>query len=248
VADINDGIVRHIISYLDNHVYTATPAKVSKVSEFKGQQLVDVEPLITKRYEDNFVLPPPSLPNVPVIFPSAGGGLLSFPIAIGDTVLVIFNKYSIENWLEGTGELNTPDISRSFNISDGVAIPGLYTTQTHLTPDPDDVELKFNNSSFKLKSSKNGDGVDLTTTGNVTINCVDANINTSGDTTITAGGDVNLTPTGDVAIDASAVSSNATITVTGGDVIADGITLKTHVHTQGVDSAGNTQQNTGVGI
>ena len=168
MPDINDGIVRHIASYLDNHVYTAIPAEVIGVARFQEDSLIDVRPSINKLYEDRYYLSAPALlENVPVMFPSGGGGMISFPVAVGDTVLLVFNKYSIENWLEGTGGQITPEVARSFNQSDAVAITGLYPMANSLKPDPVDMEIKFNNSSLKFRSDESGNGLNLSTTGDI---------------------------------------------------------------------------------
>ena len=51
---------------------------------------------------------------------------------------------------------------------------------------------------------------------------------------------IKLDASGNVVIESAGVSSNATITVVGGDVIADGISLKTHVHGGVTTGPGNT--------
>lgn len=200
MPDISDGIIRHIESYLDNHVFTAIPARVTKVSSLSSEQLVDVQPLVSKRYEDSLALKPTALESLPVVFPSAGGGILSFPIKVGDTVLVIFNKYSIEDWMETDGQSPIiPTVTRSFSLSDGVVIPSLYTTSSNLAPNPTDVELKFKGMSIKLE-----DG------GDVSIS------NSNGYLTLKA--------------DGSVLSNGATITTDGDFITASGISLDNHTH------------------
>ena len=93
--------------------------------------------------------------NVPVINPSAGGGLLSFPIQIGDTVLLEFSMRNIEEWLEGDGDPVTESTMRCHDMSDAIAIVGLYTKNSHLSPDPKDVVLKFKDNSIRLKDDGN---------------------------------------------------------------------------------------------
>jgi hypothetical protein len=86
-------------------------------------------------------IPYSQLVSVPIVVMSGGGGgsiggaSLTFPIALGDQVLILFNDRSIDNWksglsakLNGNGGL-TPNntslsSSRTHHLSDGLAIVG----------------------------------------------------------------------------------------------------------------------------
>lgn len=141
-------------SHLDNlqtQLFTQLPAVVTDVSQYQSQNIVSVKPVIDFMFSDGQVSECPEIFNVPVINPSAGGGLLSFPIQVGDTVLVEFSMRSIETWLEGSGESVTEPTMRTHDMSDGMAIIGLYTKSSHLQPDPKDVVLKFKDNSIRLK-------------------------------------------------------------------------------------------------
>lgn len=147
-----------IRSHLDNlqtQLFTQLPAVVTDVSQYQSQNIVSVKPVIDFMFSDGQVSECPEIFNVPVINPSAGGGLLSFPIQAGDTVLVEFSMRSIETWLEGSGESVTEPTMRTHDMSDGMAIIGLYTKSSHLQPDPKDVVLKFKDNSLRLKDDGN---------------------------------------------------------------------------------------------
>ena len=90
-----------------------------------------------------------------MINPSAGGGLLSFPVQIGDTVWLEFSMRNIEEWLEGDGSSVTEPTQRMHDMSDAVAVVGLYTKNSHLQPDPTDVVLKFKDNKLVLKEDGN---------------------------------------------------------------------------------------------
>lgn len=147
-----DAIDSHIKRFRDN-LYTALPAVVEKYNSDK--QTVDVTPTLNMTTNKGQELPWATLRDVQVMFPSAGGGLLSFPVKKGDTVLLVFSKNSLDAWKNGSGNPVKLNSKRSHSASDAIAIVGLYTTQTNLSPNPDDVELKFNDNSIILKEDGN---------------------------------------------------------------------------------------------
>lgn len=145
-----DAIDSHIRSF-ESNLYTALPAVVKSYDSNK--QMVSVVPALNKLTDQKESLPWPTLNKVPLMFPSAGGGLLSFPVNVGDTVLLVFSKNSIDRWKVGSGLAVDLDSERSHAASDAIAIAGLYTSSSHLNPNPNDVELKFNNNSILLKEN-----------------------------------------------------------------------------------------------
>lgn len=145
-------------SYMDDlqsKIYTTLPAIVVDNSEYESKNIISVRPTIDMEHSDAQVSECPVIYNVPVVQPSAGGGLLSFPIQIGDTVLIEFSMRNIESWLEGDGGSVTENTQRYHDMSDAVAVIGLYTKNTHLSPDPVDVVLKFKDNKVVLKDDGN---------------------------------------------------------------------------------------------
>ena len=65
----------------------------------------------------------PILINVPIIFPSAGGFTITFPIAANDEVLVVFSSRCIDSWWLYSG-VQQPMEGRMHDLSDGFAFPG----------------------------------------------------------------------------------------------------------------------------
>jgi hypothetical protein len=108
----------------DAHV--AIPAKVTRVDLAKGQ--LDVQPLVKdlRELEDGNIeaVSVPVVTNVPVVWPGAGGFRLTFPIAAGDIVLLVFSDRSLDVWLAKGGEVDPAD-PRRHALSDAVAIPGI---------------------------------------------------------------------------------------------------------------------------
>lgn len=145
-----EAIQSHIAKLKDN-IYTSLPAKVTSVNTEGGViKSVDVKPSVGRRYSDGDKRSRSTLQQVPVVFPSAGGGILSFPVSVGDTVLLVFAQADLDNFLLSESEL--PRTMRQFSINDPVAICGLYPFQNNLNPSSSDVELKFNGNSIVLKS------------------------------------------------------------------------------------------------
>lgn len=159
--------LRSYINELQSQVFTTLPAVVIDTSKFESEQTVDVQPLINPKMSNGQVLECPPIYGVPVVLPSAGGGLLSFPIQVGNTVMCQFSMRNIESWLDGAGEPVDEPTSRYHDLSDAIAVVGLYTKQSHLSPNPTDVELRFKDNSIILRD----DGtIDITTKSTITVN------------------------------------------------------------------------------
>lgn len=117
LADVVRAFVRE--GAADLHV--SIPAKVVRVELAKG--LVDAQPLVKDVFEGQAVSVP-VITNVPIVWPGAGGFRLTFPIAAGDVVLLVFSDRSLDLWLEKGGEVDPKD-PRRHALSDAIAIPGL---------------------------------------------------------------------------------------------------------------------------
>lgn len=67
----------------------------------------------------------PLLVDVPIVFPSSSGFMVTLPLSAGDEVLVVFASRCIDSWWQSGGYLNRPIELRMHDLSDGFAIPGL---------------------------------------------------------------------------------------------------------------------------
>lgn len=109
-------------------VYISLPARV--VAYDAVTQTADVQPIPKVRHldEDGAVVigPLPVLPGRPVIFPGGGGFTVTFPITVGDTVLVQFSAASLDKWVasQAEGPLD-PESHARHSLADAVVIPGL---------------------------------------------------------------------------------------------------------------------------
>ena len=216
---------------------TSFPAEIISVSELGSKQFVNVKPLIHPEDDDGSILDTPVIYNVPVLFPSAGGGLLSFPIVVGDTALIIISQRAISQWLISDGSPAASTDFDNFDINDALAIPGLYTVNTNLKPNTRDVELKFSGNSVRLtpEGSIFADAPNnITATAGATITATAPEITLNGN--LTVNGDIqlngNTTTTGDVGV-------GGNLSVTGTSTNAGVNVGSNHTHS-GVDSGSGT--------
>lgn len=109
-------------------VNVALPGRVEKWDP--ATQKADVKPLIQSveidRDGNDVVDVLPVIPDVPVMFPRANSFFMSFPVKVGDHVLLIFNSRSIDIWSQGNGPDTNPVDPRMHDLSDAVALPGFY--------------------------------------------------------------------------------------------------------------------------
>lgn len=163
---------------LKRSIFTGLPAVVVEYNA--AQSIATVLPLVDAVYSDGVVKKSQLIYNIPVQWPSGGGGIISFPIKQGDTGWVAFACRSIDEWVYGDGSSVVPASSRTLDYNDAIFIPGITTVNTSLNPDPDNVQIKFAGSSITIKPS--GEVVisasSITLNGDTTIN---GNLNVSGD-------------------------------------------------------------------
>jgi hypothetical protein len=116
---------------LDVHV--SLPARV--VSYSASSQTATVRPMIPRVLRDSVgervVEGLPLIPNVPICFPRGGGFFCSFPLAVGDTVMLVFAERSLDRW-RSTGEVVDPADTRTHSLAGAWAYPGGFPTGDEL--------------------------------------------------------------------------------------------------------------------
>jgi hypothetical protein len=80
---------------------------------------------------------PPKLVDVPVVFPGANGFRITFPVAAGDRVMLMFAQRSLDEW-KTTAGLQDPADERHHSLSDAVAMVGLHDFVSVWTGVPSD--------------------------------------------------------------------------------------------------------------
>jgi hypothetical protein len=143
-------------------MWTALPAIVTAVN--LEANTVSVQPAIQGAVSDasgnvtNVNLP--LLVDVPIVFPSAGGFSLTFPIAAGDEVLVVFASRCIDTWWQ-SGGIGTQAEARMHDLSDGFAIAGIKSQATKIA--------NISNSSVQLRNNDGSTFVEIDGSGNITL-------------------------------------------------------------------------------
>lgn len=118
---------RVLNEWLDNklfEIHTCIPGKF--VSYSSSERKAKVQPLVKPRDNKNDTFQIDPIDNVPVIFPGTNNFNLLFPISNGDGCLILFSETSIGNFLNGTGDVVDADDSNRFELTDCIAIPGLW--------------------------------------------------------------------------------------------------------------------------
>lgn len=150
MAGLAEAIKTNVKNYIRGNVYTAIPATITNVASFEGKLLVDAIPAVSRRFDDGTVMAPPEIASIPVVFPAGGGAILTFPLKVGNSVLLIFSMRSIDEWLASTGGTATPNSSRHHTITDAIAIPSIFPTGDTPGANPDDVELVFGDATIRV--------------------------------------------------------------------------------------------------
>ena len=117
---------RRILDARLTDLHTALPGRVRAYDA--ATQTADIEPMIkrgvpTGGEEDEVALEAlPVLPSVPVLFPSGGQCFVTFPLAVGDPVLLVFSERDTSHY-RATGAVADPGVPTMHGLSGAVAIP-----------------------------------------------------------------------------------------------------------------------------
>jgi len=136
---------------LMSELHTCLPGRIEKYTQ--STQKANVQPLLKKKYKDGTVESLPVLVNVPVVFPRTKSAGITFPISKGDGALLIFCERSTERWLSDGGEVEPGD-PRKFDLSDAIAIPGLYSfSDSNIATSPSDLEIQNRDGAVAIGSN-----------------------------------------------------------------------------------------------
>lgn len=224
-------------------LWTALPAIVQ---EFDPETLTCVcQPTIKGRIKkpDGSIelVDMPLLLDCPVVFPHAGGCSLTFPVKQGDECLVVFSCRGIDFWWQ-QGGVQPPPEPRMHDLSDGFAILGVWsqvtkiasvnTSSVQLRSDDGQAFVEINPQTHDINAKTNAN-ITATASGNATLKAQSVTIDAPS-TTITG----NLTVNGLISGKNGISSTGGSGVQVSGDVVADGISLKSHTHPCGDHNTG----------
>lgn len=213
-------IIQVLQAALDNlkaNLHTSTIGRVVRVNA----TTIDIQPVINRQVDGKNVKLPVFV-NVPPVWMHGGSSYTAHPVSVGDYALLIFNERCFDNWYAGRDEV-LPLEPRMHDYSDAVAVVGLYNRAGEITIPTKITQIgdTYQQGDYEHLGNREQTG-DFVLNGNLVIN---GNITINGGS---GGGTVN--------------ASNCTINLSGGDVIADGISLKMHTHGGVQVGGGNTGQ------
>ncbi len=128
-------------------LHTWLPAKIVKV---KGNQKVDIQPLLKRKYKDGTLVLLPVIQDVPVYMPRGAAFYIKLPVAVGDTGIALFSERSLDVWKVQGGTVDPQD-PRRHDISDAVFLPGLYPFNNQIAGAAADMVLKNGSLTMTLK-------------------------------------------------------------------------------------------------
>lgn len=171
--------MRLVLDGRQSVLWTAMPCLVTAV-DFEAMTL-EAQPAIQGQIQDqNGVTRSIALPllvDVPIVFPSAGGFMITMPIKIGDEVLVVFASRCIDAWWQ-SGGIQRPMEARMHDLSDGFAIPG-PRSQPNVVEDISTTALQIRNDEGTSYVEISADGkIKLVSPAGIDI---DGDVTVSGD-------------------------------------------------------------------
>jgi hypothetical protein len=194
-------------------IWTALPGVVAAVN--LAAQTLSVQPTVQGSVASSNgakqLVNLPLLVDVPIVWPRAGGFALTFPIAAGDEVLVVFASRCIDSWWQ-SGGVGAPAEARMHDLSDGFAILAPTSQPKKLTGvSSTNVQLRDESGTTYVEITPDGKARVVAATQ---IDVEAPTVNITGDLNVT--GEMNLV---------------GQLTQSGGAMSIGGIVFDTHKHT-----------------
>ena len=159
--------------------------------------------------------------NIPVYFSGGNNFHIEHQIDAGDEGLIIVSQRCIDGWKE-QGGVATQTVLRKLDMQDALFIPGFRSKPNAISG--------FSNNGVRIRNKAGTHYIWLKNTGDI------VSQNSNGALELKTNGDIDLNgviikPSGDVIMPNS--------------LLLNGKEIDDHNHSQGVDSASDTQQDTG---
>lgn len=255
-------LITQFIDYKQESVNTAIPAVVLSVKEEGRKLLLDVQPSVSILNRDGTVVAQASILNVPCQQPASSVGGMIFPVAVGDTVLLVFSQRGIDTWKYGSGSPAAPSDYRKFDKRDCVAIPCIFPVSKSMASESrqgadysagDTVIYNRKGANpVEIVLKQNGNIVVNASQGNVTVNCKVSEVNAEDSMTVnTKDFKINCETyqvssssytigTGSYSMSATVAAASSGTFSHNGSWILNSIPMETHTHSGVETGSGST--------
>lgn len=184
----------------------------------------------------------PLLVDVPLVFPRAGGFAVTFPVAAGDEVLVVFGARCIDAWYQSGGVQPAAE-ARMHDLSDGFAIPGPTSQPRKLAA--------VSTVNMQMRTEGGEAFIEMTPAGGVRIVCSSYAVESSGAASIEAATSATMTGAASATVSSAGAASIAGATlgltspgaanITAGSLLHNGVNMgDSHTHPGVVAGGDNT--------
>ena len=166
-----EAVVKHMISLNNHKINISMPAIVVGTDKLIDG-LVDVKPVVN--YTNPLTgetIKYPTLRGVSLLFPSTNTSSFSFPVAQGDSVLLVFQSVNTKDFIGGNTKQHDPDFNSFGDLSNVVAIVG-FTPYQQSAFNPNNYTNDFNNQDLNIVHNKNTDNeaiISINTDGDITL-------------------------------------------------------------------------------
>lgn len=151
---LDETIQLAIENYLRAHVHTTFPATVLKVH---NASVVDIQPVIQRRYKTGALVTLPPIQQVPVVGLAGATWWVKCPVAVGDAGVAFVSERSLDAWLASTQSSPVdPQDSRMFAMSDAQFLPGIRRTSEPLPDGPNASDLIVHNGLAEIHVQAGG--------------------------------------------------------------------------------------------
>lgn len=156
------------IQRLKSQMYTSLPAVITKVNT-EGDKITTISAslVVNKVYSTGDIYKRPDIENIPLLYPSSTGFSITYPVKVGDIVLLLFTQEDMSKCIFEGSTSDNPNTLRKFDINDAIAIPCVQPVTSDIKAHKDNFQITFND--FTLSVTPSGE-TSLTTNGKVQVN------------------------------------------------------------------------------
>lgn len=128
--------LNRILQNFSRDLHVSLPVQVQSFTPGTATEpaRVTVQPALVRSVPQGEDLPPvveplPTIPDVPVQYARGGGYFFTFPLAPGDTGMVVFSDLDLGQWIQSGGTSVNPGDQRAHTLSGAWFVPGVDTVQ-----------------------------------------------------------------------------------------------------------------------